>query len=261
MILFLGDSFTWGQGLYFEKWEADGIDVLKWKSAFGDLSYYPHELLGYDSDVYRKSNHFPALVAKHYDRSYNVKWGNGGSNWDIIHQLNLLESLSPQYNKGVDLIVIQLTDFYRNNNRVLHGNDIYKRTSMPDRDYLEHKDNLETQIVEKMITDVPEYQLRKIKEICDIIGKKWICISWRGDMGKILKNKYKENYVPFFYKDKEYEGFEIALMDDSYSLEEFNDGHFNSKGCELVADSIIKKIEEIGGRGIFNYLPFSRNLI
>ena len=261
MILFLGDSFTWGQGLYFEKWEADGKSVYDWKVEYGDLDINPHENLDYNSDVYRKENHFPALVAKHYDRCYNVKWGNGGSNWDIIHQLNALPALAPQFRNGLDLIVIQLTDWTRNDNRILYNTDIYEQTAIPNLDYLQRDKNWKDNLIDKMMQDETEYQIQKIKEICEIMGKKWICISWRDDMGKVLKEKYKENYTPIFYKDKEYMGFETALMDDDYSLENFKDGHFNSKGCKLIADSIIKKIEEIGGKKIFNYLKLKPKLI
>ena len=254
MILFLGDSFTWGQGLYFEDWKRSGIDITHWLTKYGDVDLNPHENLDYSSDVYRKENHFPALVAKHYDRCYNVKWGNGGSNWDIIHQLNALPVLAPQFRNGLDLIVIQLTDWTRNDNRILYNNDIYQQSAIPNLDYLQRDRNWKDNLIDKIIHNEIEYQIQKIKEICKIMGKRWICISWGNDMGKILKEKYNENHIPIFYKNKEYTGFENVLMDDEYSLNNFNDGHFNSKGCKLIADSIIKKIEQIGGTQIFNYL-------
>jgi len=254
MILFLGDSFTWGQGLYFEKWEADRIDVFDWKSKYGDADDNPHENLDYNSDLYRKQNHFPALVAKHYNRCYNIKWGNGGSNWDIIHQLNALPVLAPQFRNGLDLIVIQLTDWTRDDNRILYNNDIYEQTAIPNINYLQRDKHWKESLINKMMLNEMEYQLKKIKEICNILDKKWLCISWRDDMGKLLKEKYNENYVPFYYDNKNYFGFEIALHSNEYSLNKFQDGHLNTAGCKLVADSIIKKIERIGGTKLFNYI-------
>jgi hypothetical protein len=254
MILFLGDSFTWGQGLYFEKWKNDGIDVLKWKEKNGDVDEYPHENLDYDSDCFRKENHFPALVAKHYDRCYNVKWGNGGSNWDVIHQVNMLPVLSPQFRNGLDLIVIQLTDWTRNDNRVLYKQDLYQQ-AVPEMKYLVKDSEWENKLIDDMMKKESLYQVEKMKEILDNLGKKWVVISWRDDMGEIIKNKFSENYVPFYYKDKEYSAFEICLQDENYSLEkEFNDGHLNTKGCKLVADSIIKKIDSMGGKSLFRYI-------
>jgi lysophospholipase L1-like esterase len=124
MILFLGDSFTWGQGLYFEKWKSEGINILEWQEKYGEIHDYPHEHLDYESHQYRRKHHFPALVAKHYDKNYDVKWGNGGSNWDLIHQANMIPVLSPQYRNSVDLVVVQLTDWTRNDNRILYKNDL-----------------------------------------------------------------------------------------------------------------------------------------
>src|SRR6056300_273539 len=135
MILFLGDSFTWGQGLYFEKWKSEGIDISEWKEKYGEIHDYPHEHLDYESHKYRKEHHFPALVAKHFDKDYNVKWGNGGSNWDLIHQANMIPALSPQYRNGLDLVVVQLTDWTRTDNRLLYKNDIYEQTPIPNIDY------------------------------------------------------------------------------------------------------------------------------
>ena len=242
MIVFLGDSFTWGQGLYFEKWESDGIDVNEWKGKYGDLSYYPHESLNFQSDSYRRNSNFSSIVAKYYDRFHNSTWGNGGSNWELLQQISMLPIISP----NTELVVVQLTDWSRND-----GKDIFSKEL---NDKIKFKHTSYNEIIDSMVLTEITYQIKKVKELCDSISKKWICISWRDDMGKILKEKYPENYIPFFYKNKEYYGFEVALNDNEYTLHRFNDGHFNSKGHKLVAESIIKKIEEIGGRNLFNYI-------
>jgi lysophospholipase L1-like esterase len=262
MILFLGDSFTWGQGLYFEKWKSEGINVIKWKKKYGDVDSFPHENLDYNSDCFRKENHFPALVAKHYDRCYNVKWGNGGSNWDVIHQINAIPTLSPQFRNGLDLVVIQLTDWTRNDNRVLYENDLYEQ-AIPNMRYLMKKKGWEDELITEMMKNEALYQVQKMKELLDELGKKWIVISWRNDMGEIIKEQFPENYVPFYYQGEEHSAFEICLERGSgYTLEdEFNDGHLNTKGCQLVADSIIKKIETLGGKSIFRYINRDKHIL
>lgn len=255
---------TWGQGLYFEKWKKDGVDVPKWLKIYGETHMYPHEALDYESHLYREQHHFPGLVSRHYDRHYETRWGNGGSNWDIIHLSNLIPALSPQYrNGGAELVVVQLTDWSRTDNRILYNNDIYEQTPIPNIDYLMKDRDWESKLVDKMFENEAFYQIKKIKQTLDELGIKWIVISWRDDLGEIIKENFSENYVPFYYKGKEYSGFEICLQDDEYSLEkEFYDGHLNSKGCQLVADSIIKKIESMGGRSLFNYIsPKNQNVI
>lgn len=261
MILFLGDSFTWGQGLYYEKWKSEGVDVEKWIGQYGDVDENPHENLDYGSHQYRKQHHFPALIAKHYDRNYDVKWGNGGSNWDIIHQLNVLPALAPQFRNGLDLVVIQLTDWTRNDNRILYENDLYEQTAIPNINQTQRDSNWKEKLVDKMMEEEATFQIQKMKEILSHHGLKWLAISWRDDMGHILKNKFEEHYVPFLYENIEHVAFESCLSTTKYSLEEFNDGHLNTKGHYLVANSIIKKIDSIGGSGNFNYINNKNKLL
>lgn len=254
MILFLGDSFTWGQGLYYEKWKSEGFDVHRWNEINGEVWKFPHENLDYESHQYRKQHHFPALVAKHYNRNYDVKWGNGGSNWDIIHQINMIPVMAPQFRDGLDLIVIQLTSWTRDENRVLYKQDLYQQ-AVPDIRYLSRKSNWQERLVEKKIENEPLYQIELIQSHLKTLNKKWIVISWLDDMGEIIKEHFPKNYVPFYYNGKEYSSFDICLQGNSpYSLQnEFGDGHLNSKGCKLVADSIIKKIDSMGGKTLFRY--------
>ena len=262
MILFLGDSFTWGQGLYFEKWRDSGIDVMKWKKTKGHIDEFPHENLDYESDCFRKENHFPALVAKHFDRCYNVKWGNGGSNWDIVHQINSIPFLSPQFRNGLDLIVIQLTDWTRNDNRLLYNSDLYEQ-SVPNIDYLMKEKDWEDKLVDKMMKNEALFQVQKMKELLDELELNWVVLSWRNDMGNMIKKHFPENYVPIYFNNHKYSAFEKCLEKGSgYTLEdEFDDGHLNTKGCQLVADSIIKKIDSMGGRRLFRYINRDKYIV
>lgn len=245
MILFLGDSFTWGQGIYHELWEKKGYTKDKWKVNYNSPSDYPHELLDYESDEYRKRNHFPALVSKHFNKSYNVKWGNGGSNWDIIHQLNVLPVMAPQFRDGLDLIVIQLTDWVRVDNRFLTKEDIIYQNALADINSLYTDDNWKNKLVDKILEEEIKIQLQKINSICKFYNKNWICLSWRDDMGDYLKTHYPKQYIPIFMDGVEYSAFEhILTSTPDYNLEKYGDGHFNSLGNRLIADSIIDKIKK-----------------
>lgn len=81
MIIFLGDSFTWGQGLYTKKWIQDGKSIEYCNNHLPPT--FSHGNISHSDDEYRRKYHFPNLVAKHYDRSYYVKPKNGGTNRDI----------------------------------------------------------------------------------------------------------------------------------------------------------------------------------
>jgi hypothetical protein len=253
MILFLGDSFTWGQGLYFEKWKNEGIDVPKWKEINGEVYDFPHENLDYQSHQYRRQHHFPSLVAKHYDKNYDVKWGNGGSNWDTIHQINMIPIFASQFRDGLDLIVIQLTDWTRGENRVLYNKDLYEQ-AIPDTRYLSRDEKWEDKLIDKIMDDEALYQIKQMEKFLKILDKRWIVVSWLEDMGQLVKENFPSQYVPIYYNGKEHTGFDVLLRDPKYCLDsQFSDGHLNSKGCKLVADSIIKKIDSIGGKTLFRY--------
>jgi hypothetical protein len=260
MIVFLGDSFTWGQGLFFEKWASEGKDVKKWFDENGDVSEYPHESVDYESDKYRRENHFPAIVAKHFNKIYTTRWGNGGSNWDIINILNNVPSLAPQYRNTVDLFVIQFTDFTRTDHRLIKESDLinelpFERSKFP----LEtnYDDNT---IIDKLLNNESELQIEMINDIIvNKMGKKWIGISWLDDMGSILENKYPENCIKIDYNGKSYNAFQTVYFEKEKNLlflaEKFNikDDHFNLEGHAFIADNIIRKISQ-------NHL-LKRNLI
>ena len=251
MIVFLGDSFTWGQGLFFEKWASEGNDVKKWFDENGDVDEYPHESIDYESDKYRRENHFPAIVAKHFNKTYTTRWGNGGSNWDIINILNNVPSLAPQYRNTIDLFVIQFTDFTRTDHRLIKESDLinelpFERSKFP----LEtnYDDNA---IIDELLNNELKLQIEMINDIIiNKMGKKWIGISWLDDIGRILEKDYSENHIPVEYNGKKYNSFQVVYQEKNKNLlfltEKFNirDDHFNLKGHQFVANNIIQKIEE-----------------
>lgn len=251
MIVFLGDSFTWGQGLFFEKWASEGKDVKNWFNKNGDVDEYPHETIDYESDKYRRENHFPAIVAKYFNKTYTTRWGNGGSNWDIINILNNVPSLAPQYRNTIDLFVIQFTDFTRTDHRLIRESDLinelpFKRDKFP----LEtnYDDNA---IIDELLNDELRLQIDMVNDIIvNKMGKKWIGLSWLDDMGSILEKDYPENHIKVEYNGIIYKSFERVYQEKDRNLlfltEKFGikDDHFNLEGHQFIANNIIKKIEK-----------------
>lgn len=206
MILFLGDSFTWGQGLYFEELLKNGNGL--------NLDFNP-ENISYTEDIYRKKFHFPNLVSKHFNKSYSCIWGNGGSNYNII---SILENLENQFYSGVvssiEYFVIQFTCPSRGD-----------------------------------INPISFYeQINKVDSIVKSYDKMWYGISWRPELGEIIEEKYNNNLVPITYNNVTYNNFEDVLNNDidnltlnsKYGIDDF---HFSKEGHDLIAKSIIRKIE------------------
>jgi lysophospholipase L1-like esterase len=242
MILFLGDSLTWGQGLFYEKWKAEGKNVEELSIKY-QVPKYPHEKIDYESDKFRKENAYPALVSKHFNLSFSTKWGNGGSNYDIVNILNILPSLINPIH--VDLVVIQFTDFSRLNG-IEYNNAVKKFT-----DNLDHKKmldkydlNIQREIDKKIVND----QLYEINKQLKKNKLKWIGISWRDDFGKILKSEYPNQYTSIYHNNIEHDSFDF-LVEGTYNPNNLTsigaaDAHLNLKGHQIIANSIIRKIEK-----------------
>ena len=222
MIMFLGDSFTWGQGLAFERWVSEEGKTVEYCNTFlPPLENKQQELFSFKDDIFRKSNHFPALVAKHFNCSYVTQFGNGGTNSnirDIIHNLQI--QFGSSVNRAVEAFVIQFTD--------------YSRSATYDK-------NLDIQL-RKQVEEV-ETAIKKIGPI------PWFGISWRSDIGNILEKYYFENFVPLNYNGVEYNNFDI--LNDKYPKLYISncytglyDFHFSVEGHQFISNNIINKMEK-----------------
>lgn len=230
MIVFLGDSFTWGQGLPIEKWIGETEKTIEDSNKLMPPTY-PSELYSYEDDLYRKQNHFPNIVSKYFNKSYVTKFGNGGTNQDIIDILyNMGRQCQPA---GVDFYVIQFTEVSRD--LTLHENI---------KDF-SHKIDREP---DEVFNQYMEAQVNKINNvIVNNFGKKWYGISWRHDFSEILENLYPENYIPIEYGGMTYNNFdELMVKNTNLTLygkyPGIDDGHLCSEGHQVLANSIIKKI-------------------
>jgi hypothetical protein len=228
MIVFLGDSFTWGQGLQIPYWIEQGKSI----DEINDLmppKVALESVMDYTADEYRKTYHFPNLVAKHFNRPYSTKWGNGGNNDDIIFFIKNLFRNIVDPKGGVDYVIVQFTDSQRDINLL----DYIEKGRNPDIVLQEHCRNT----------------INKLNHICKEQNIKWFGFSWRDDIGSILEHDFQDNYIPILYNGKEYNNFNILrdqceFMFDCIIDPRLTDSHLNSKGHKVIADSIIKKLSD-----------------
>ena len=235
MIVFLGDSFTWGQGLPIEKWiQTDNLS-FKECNKFSPPEY-SCESYNYEDDNYRKQNHFPNLVAQHFNKSYVTKFGNGGNNKNIV---DILQNLDSHFvdDRGIDFFVFQFTDFLRDPYFDFAQDIIHEQG-----DSYKFENNLN-----KLFEDYIRTQLHHIDDLIQRRNSKWIGFSWREDFGKVLKQYYPNNYIPLIHNNKSYNNFG-KLVDDDLKLKlsgkwvGLEDGHLNSDGHRVIANCIINKI-------------------
>lgn len=219
MILFLGDSYTWGQGLqYIHLVESKG---WTWKQCENIVPPNANmEWLGLDEDEFRKKNSFPYLVAQKLDIPFSVgRFENGGDNQTTYQ---MLQSINPFIStNNIFCIIVQFSEPSRS---LAH-------------EYDESLGTIEEQI---------KLQVSRIDSYCKKTNIDWLGISWQPEIGEILKSEYSENYVPIMYNEKEFTNFSTRyselsnmFLKNTYPI---NDEHFNLDGHKLIAESILNKI-------------------
>lgn len=221
MILYLGDSFTWGQGLEFEYLIDNGIlserDTEYFMPNLFDMEKFPLHV-----QDYREKNRYSRLVSEYFNLGCCVgKYGNGGSNENIQF---ILQNLKKYLNSpsGIELLVIQTTHPSRSGlQNIISPEDLFKK---------------ETQLFSTII---------KIVE--SLYGFKVITLSWIQEMGDYLLNELgDEKVISFDYRGDIYNSFEpfLGAISLNNKYHGCNDGHFSSEGHQFIAKSIIDHIEK-----------------
>lgn len=219
MILFLGDSFTWGQGLhYYYLVENEGWSWNDCKNFLENNNRF--ESLGFKADEFRRQNSFPYLVSKELNEPMiTPRFENGGDNYTIYGLLNNISMYVTTTN--VSKIIIQFSAPTR---------------AIPIEDTFDSIDQL------------IRTQINRVSQKCEQLSINWYAFSWYKEMGDILKNEYPKNYIPILYNDVEYECFEfmhhMKLRDLTIQFtKHIDDGHFNLEGHQVIANSIINKLK------------------
>ena len=245
MILFVGCSYTWGSGLQYEYlyekgWSVDEINKVL------PVNYHL-ENLSYGADEYRKQNNWPNLVSKELDKAFVIgTYTNGGSHLTTIKQA-IEQTYKIARTNTIDTIVVQFSDWLRDVN---------------DDTITTYPGDLLDVTTQEFIENTILNQIEQIAHLCNNMRGSvdpnlkdhkypdnpypaWVGLSWRKDVGDVLRKHYPENFIPIHYKEKEYTSFSqidegLRLCD---SISGVKDEHLNSEGCRLVADSITRKLK------------------
>ena len=231
MILFVGCSFTWGSGLQYEYlydkgWSIDKLTDDRDRIIKED-SIDP---LDYKADEYRKQHSWPNLVAKKLNKPYRVGTTKSSTNLkEILNSIKYEKELcySSSANQ-IDTIVVQFTDLLRD----------------------------KVQFIQNSTDETIEYHIKQIADACDDIRNdefisnhsyknsypSWVGLSWHKDIGEVLERDYPKNFIPLYFKKEKYNNFESFRESGGLIIKE--DGHFNSNGCKVIADSIVRKLEQ-----------------
>jgi hypothetical protein len=101
-IVFLGDSFTWGEGLELY------CDTPKWKNERFIENEWDQLLLKQDTDAikFRENNRYPTLISNELNKNIIVDKDNGGS---LLAFIKLAESSLYNPHNNIETIIIQMS--------------------------------------------------------------------------------------------------------------------------------------------------------
>lgn len=221
-ILFLGDSFTWGQGLYFYKWKEEGREM---PVNVGGMFPSHSDLIKDDDLEYKDRFSFTGLVSAYYNLTPIKRFENGGSNTEILlDALNLID----KHNNSIEKLVFQFTTISRYQFRDLNMGNI---------------DNCEgtfDDIFNERTTNFFYYVDGILKYFSNLYNFKYCYMDWLGDFYHILPDKFVKynigdityNYFGEFLND-----YKIDININSIPI---IDLHLNKDGQTISATSIIE---------------------
>ena len=256
-IVFLGCSFTWGQGLYFYS----GLDTLK----LPDNEYmFNQNEVTHAHIMYKNKFRFARLVADEFKTFELCKKINGGCE---DHSFKFLDKLfiTDYCYDDFDYIVLQISHIFRNNFEFEYNGKIYKTNldprherNEPDNSFYKWYDsnNITEDIWKDMFIKQQVEKIHKKIEFYERRGIKSKIITWQEDVIPYIKNDLflNEKFVTLEYNNKFYESIsllqkEYQNMTIKYDYDFFGDNppldHHPSKLChEVIANSLIKSIKE-----------------
>jgi hypothetical protein len=220
-ILFIGDSFTWGQGLYFYKWKEQG---RKLPDSVGGI-YPSHAHLVTEDDIkYKDDNSFTGLVSSYYGLEQNKRVKNGGSNTDLI--LDMIPMIDKLGN-NIDKLVFQFTTISRYQFRDLNMGSI------------ENCEGTFEDVYKQRVTNFFNYVDETIGYFSKLYNFKYCYMDWLGDFYKESPDKfvkYKIDGMQHNYFGEFLDNYKIDLVVDDKPI---IDLHLNKDGQKVISNSII----------------------
>jgi hypothetical protein len=255
-IIFLGDSYTWGQGLHYYGLFEETILPNKGDSTFNSNIMSDREI------QFMCDNRFSNLVTKHFNTISIQRNKNGGSHQEMFQFLNNQDLTL------YDTLIFQLTDVFRDKIFYEYNGDAYECSLSIHQnvvpaiytkfiEYLDEKfdgslEKFKDYYITKLITNIKDKFLQLEKEF------KYKCYlhTWQPDVIDYIKNDVYLNkkFIQYEYNNIKYDCIydmatvtnpELIITHDPFFKEKkinVFDGHIGLKAQTIIANSIIHKI-------------------
>lgn len=252
-IVFIGDSFTWGQGLYLPYWAYKTPQVF---SSFKNLNitWVDQQPFVSEDDLKLKDKlSFTNIVSTELNRVCVKKPDNGGNN---LVNLSLLKTIPRLLVNGDPLnfkfedkdiiLIFQFTHFGRD--------EIFNFMSEEEKNNLLKFDITDArELINLHFNNKVEKYFSEIDSTIDTISKnvgfEYWYLDWLGDYYNFRPHKFIDITIG---KNK---GKYFAPLVDSYKIKvniggvEYNDGHLNEEGNKIIAESILEWLRD-NSRGV-----------
>jgi hypothetical protein len=269
LLITIGDSFTYGEGLQFHLWKnrySNTFDMFK-----GKTSYEPCQTVSETfSEFYdfRTTNNYSGVLGKLLNIQKVSNFGNGGSNYGAIETLDIwLDYLKSEKAIQPKLFVFQFTNVIRDightQNKYRSTGGIFGTEFYEDIKYAIAKLNpvhIQTkEDIEKMnpiLTKIFQIMLLEVKKRFSILEDKYgcKCIYLIGSVEEYSKHLVYEVVkddlynLPIIYNDIPYESWDIMNRKNKWTLREnigVNDDHPCLDSHHWLANQLYKKYLEI----------------
>ena len=261
-MIFCGCSFTWGQGLYYYS----KMETLKAPPPFEFIPSYVTDA----HKNYMCANRFARLVANHFNTFEILKSSNYGCDeqsltfLDIIFDRNNNHEFNYTFERydysEVGYVIFQTSSFIRNGFKFkIDGVDYFTNLTR------DKKDLIDKLILELGFSNIDELYDHFIKDYFNQIKNKFIeleangvkctILCWFDDYIKYIEpDEYMNSrFIRLIYDNKEFNTIdELMKYDHNMNIKddhEFfgnktpDDSHPSMKCHKVIADSIIKKLE------------------
>jgi hypothetical protein len=252
-ILFLGDSFTWGQGLYLPSWVERKPEVFDnfletHKTSNKEIGMQwvdQQEHFDLEDLKIKEKLSFTGIVGESLNRKVIKKRGNGGSITSNLVQLNNT-SFDYYMNDDMDFAEVNLYNPFYPKDCII----IFQFSSIGREDFESLTEEEVNMVFDTNVSfkDIIYDRIKvlfdkvdsKLMEIESKYGFKYYYLDWLGDFYDFKPEKFitinghhyfnmmtATNYIKIPYKDK-------------YIC----DGHINQYGNSVIARNILKKIQK-----------------
>ena len=248
-IAFIGDSFTWGQGLYLPSW-VDRKPHLFSRINKKKLEWKDQEHFIDTEDLHIKNKlSFTGIVSKELGRECVTKIDNGGSN---LRNLNVVLSNDMLNIDGVpanhfsfngkDIILIfQLTNFGRDE-VMIHMTDEEREEILK----IDSSAGIDTinKLFKNRVKNHFEHIDNTLRKLSEEGGFEYWYLDWLGDYYDFLPDKFIDIQIGN-NKGKYFaplvDNFPIIVKIDNM---EVRDGHLNKVANEMIAESILRWLRD-----------------